>query len=128
VRDPYDVPARTARVPFRSAVHTAKGSGWVGPSLGVVGFAKPVVEREVTLTVDGQQHSGTAWSDLSALLFVRLTLRHPTPRRGCEAGTCGSCESLVNAVPTRLCQMLSTDLDGAIVVTGALQPPEAASS
>jgi xanthine dehydrogenase YagT iron-sulfur-binding subunit len=83
----------------------------------LVGFAKPVVEREVTLTVDGHERTATAWSDLSALLFIRLTLRHPTPRRGCEAGTCGSCESMVNGTVTRLCQTLSTDLDGATVLT-----------
>jgi xanthine dehydrogenase YagT iron-sulfur-binding subunit len=82
-------------------------------------FAKPVVERDVTFILDGAERTTTAWSDLSALLLIRLSLKHPTPRRGCEGGSCGSCESLVDGVATRICQLNSIALDGLTVITSA---------
>jgi len=75
------------------------------------------VATTVSFTVDGRCVTIETWSDLSALLAVRLIARHPTPRRGCENGLCGSCESLVDGQPTRLCQMRSAELDGRVVVT-----------
>jgi aerobic-type carbon monoxide dehydrogenase small subunit (CoxS/CutS family) len=74
-------------------------------------------EATVSFTVDDRACTFQTWSDMSALLAIRLIARHPTPRRGCEAGLCGSCESLVNGQPTRLCQMSSTELDGLVVET-----------
>jgi aerobic-type carbon monoxide dehydrogenase small subunit (CoxS/CutS family) len=74
-------------------------------------------ERQVTCELDGVVQSFTAWSDMSALLAIRLILKHPRPERGCEVGTCGSCESLLNGDVVRLCQVLSTDLDGTQITT-----------
>jgi aerobic-type carbon monoxide dehydrogenase small subunit (CoxS/CutS family) len=72
---------------------------------------------EVTFVLDGEERTATAWGDLSALLLIRLTLRHPRPRRGCEAGTCGTCESLVDGAPARLCQLNSLHLNGLTIET-----------
>jgi aerobic-type carbon monoxide dehydrogenase small subunit (CoxS/CutS family) len=74
-------------------------------------------EATVSFTVDDRACSFATWSDMSALLAVRFLARHPRPRRGCESGLCGSCESLVDGVPTRLCQMPSTALDGCVIRT-----------
>ncbi len=76
-------------------------------------------ETTVTFEVDGCAHSFATWSDKSALIAVRYLAKHPRPRRGCEAGLCGACESLVNGQPTRLCQLPSTSLDGCVIQTGS---------
>jgi aerobic-type carbon monoxide dehydrogenase small subunit (CoxS/CutS family) len=76
-------------------------------------------EREVTFEVDGLDFTFTTWSDVSALFAIRFLARYDRPRRGCEAGLCGTCESLVNGVPTRLCQLPSTALDGSSIVSGS---------
>jgi aerobic-type carbon monoxide dehydrogenase small subunit (CoxS/CutS family) len=82
-------------------------------------MANVAFEASVSFTVDDRACTLQTWSDMSALLAIRLLARHPSPRRGCEAGVCGSCESLVNGRLTRLCQMVSTDLDQCVIVTGA---------
>jgi len=80
--------------------------------------ATSAIEATVAFTVDDREVTVATWSDMSALLTIRLLARHPTPPRGCESGLCGSCESLVDGRLTRLCQMRSLDLDGCTVVTG----------
>jgi aerobic-type carbon monoxide dehydrogenase small subunit (CoxS/CutS family) len=74
-------------------------------------------EATVSFEIDGVAFSFDTWSDTSALWAIRYLARHPNPKRGCEMGICGSCESLVNGAPTRLCQMPSTSLDGLRIVT-----------
>jgi aerobic-type carbon monoxide dehydrogenase small subunit (CoxS/CutS family) len=57
----------------------------------------------VTFTVAGTEHCVEAWSDMTALEVVRLVVgRDGAPSR-CEAGICGTCESLVDGVVVRLC-------------------------
>lgn len=73
--------------------------------------------QRVTFEVDGETYSLEAWSDTSALYAVRMLARHPAPYRGCEAGVCGTCESVVNGQCVRLCTMAATSLDGAQIVT-----------
>ena len=76
-------------------------------------------EREVTFEIDGRTFSFATWSDVSALFAIRFLAKYDRPRRGCEAGLCGTCESLVDGRPTRLCQMASTMLDGVTIVSGS---------
>lgn len=76
-------------------------------------------EREVTFEIDGQRFSFATWSDVSALFAIRFLARYDRPRRGCEAGLCGTCESLVDGQPARLCQLPSTALDGVSIVSGS---------
>jgi aerobic-type carbon monoxide dehydrogenase small subunit (CoxS/CutS family) len=76
------------------------------------------VEVDVACTIDGEPFAFTTWSDMSALLAIRLNGKHGKPRRGCEAGTCGACESTLNGAVVRLCQVRPTELRGADVVTG----------
>ena len=71
----------------------------------------------VTFTVDGEEFCVDAWPDLSALRTIRDVAGHPRPRRGCEMGLCGSCESKVDGVEARLCQMASASLDGVVIET-----------
>ena len=74
---------------------------------------------QVTFTVDGDEFCVDAWPDLSALRTIRDVARHPRPRRGCEMGLCGSCESKVDGVERRLCQMSSASLEGVVIETPA---------
>jgi len=76
-------------------------------------------ERQVSFDIDGRQFTINTWSDVSALFAIRFIARYDRPRRGCEAGLCGTCESLVDGVPMRLCQMASTALDGVSIVSGS---------
>ena len=86
-------------------------------SLGGVGFANKPFEREVTFTLDGRTCAFATWSDTSALWAIRHLAKSQHPERGCEMGECGTCESLVDGVPARLCIMASTNLDGVSIVT-----------
>ncbi len=76
-------------------------------------------EREVSFEIDGRQFEFATWSDISALFAIRFLAKYDRPRRGCEAGLCGTCESLVDGTPTRLCQLPSTALDGVSIVSGS---------
>jgi hypothetical protein len=76
-------------------------------------------EREVTFEIDGLHFSFATWSDVSALFAIRFLAKHDRPRRGCESGLCGTCESLVDGQPTRLCLLPSTSLDGVSIVSGS---------
>jgi aerobic-type carbon monoxide dehydrogenase small subunit (CoxS/CutS family) len=74
-------------------------------------------EAKVAFSIDGENYTFDTWSDTSALFAIRFIAKHPTPRRGCEIGICGTCESALNEAPTRLCQLPSTSLDGAVIQT-----------
>ncbi len=82
-----------------------------------MGFGNKPFEKDVTFTLDGQSYSFATWSDTSALWAVRFLAKSDRPERGCEMGECGTCESLVDGVPARLCLMSSTTLDGTTIVT-----------
>src|SRR3954447_24946964 len=84
-----------------------------------VGRVGKAFERDVTFEIDGRQFSVATWSDVSALFAIRFLAKYDRPRRGCEAGLCGTCESLVDGVPTRLCLLPSTSLDGVSIVSGS---------
>lgn len=77
-----------------------------------MGFGTKAFEKQVSFTLDGQPYSFATWSDTSALWAIRFLGQSDRPKRGCELGECGTCESLVDGVRRRLCLMPSTDLDG----------------
>jgi aerobic-type carbon monoxide dehydrogenase small subunit (CoxS/CutS family) len=89
-------------------------------------------EATVAFEIDGTTHCFATWSDMSALFAVRYLANHDRPRRGCEMGQCGACESIVNGAQTRLCQLPSTSLDGCVITTrhGSVDPlgPESSSA
>ena len=82
-----------------------------------MGFGNRPFEKEVTFTLDGQSHSFATWSDTSALWAIRFLAKSDRPKRGCEMGECGSCESLVDGARQRLCILPSTNLDGVTITT-----------
>ena len=82
-----------------------------------VGFGEPAVVT--VLTVDDVEYSILADPTMAALKAIREIAEHVRPRRGCQEGICGKCESKVNGQDTRLCITPIGTLGGAIVVTPA---------
>jgi aerobic-type carbon monoxide dehydrogenase small subunit (CoxS/CutS family) len=82
---------------------------------GFAGRGEPAVR--VTLTVDDIVYSITADPSMAALKATREIAEHTRPRRGCQEGLCGKCESLVNGCETRLCITAIGSLDGAVITT-----------
>jgi aerobic-type carbon monoxide dehydrogenase small subunit (CoxS/CutS family) len=71
------------------------------------------------LTVDGVEYSILADPTMAALKAIREIAEHVRPRRGCQEGICGKCESKVDGRDTRLCITPIGTLNGAVVITPA---------
>ena len=87
---------------------------------GFAGFGEQAVVT--TVTVDGVSYAITADPTMASLKAIREIAEHVRPRRGCQEGICGKCEStvtLLGAEPavTRLCIIPIGTLGGATVVT-----------
>ena len=54
---------------------------------------------------------------MAALKAIREIAEHVRPRRGCQEGICGKCESVVDGTETRLCITPIGTLAGATIVT-----------
>ncbi len=91
---------------------------------GFAGTGEPPVTT--TLTVDGVEYSIVADPTMASLKAIREIAEHVRPKRGCQEGICGKCESKV-ALPidgqpgrfadTRLCITPIGTLGGAVVKT-----------
>jgi isoquinoline 1-oxidoreductase alpha subunit len=84
---------------------------------GFPGTGEPPVA--VCLTVDGSEYTMTVDPTMASLKAIREVAGHVRPRRGCQEGICGKCESVVNGVATRLCITPIGTLEGAVIVTPA---------
>ncbi len=72
-----------------------------------------------TLTVDGTAYTIVVDPSMAGLKALREYAAHERPKRGCQEGICGKCESVVNGTPTRLCITPIGELDGAVIATPA---------
>lgn len=84
---------------------------------GFAGHGQPAVTT--TLTVDGNVYAITADPTMASLKAIREIAQHVRPKRGCQEGICGKCESQVNGEATRLCITPIGSLEGAVIVTPA---------
>jgi hypothetical protein len=101
----------------RANIDGAKTDGAKPDGGGFAGFGeRPVL---TVLTVDDVEYSIFADPTMAALKAIREIAEHVRPRRGCQEGICGKCESKVNGVDTRLCITPIGTLCGASVVTPA---------
>ena len=82
---------------------------------GFAGTGEPAVTT--TLTVDGVEYSITADPTMASLKAIREIAEHVRPKRGCQEGICGKCESQVDGEPTRLCITPIGTLGGAVIAT-----------
>jgi aerobic-type carbon monoxide dehydrogenase small subunit (CoxS/CutS family) len=74
-----------------------------------------IEELELHARVDDVDHVVHAWTDMSALQALREV--HPDAPSQCESGLCGTCEVLLDGVPTRICSVPSRRLHQAVVMT-----------
>lgn len=99
---------------------TTAGSGSVDGGYdggGFAGHGEPPVT--VKLTVDDVEYSITADPTMASLKAIREIAQHVRPKRGCQEGICGKCESKVNGAETRLCITPIGTLEGAVITTPA---------
>ena len=74
----------------------------------------------MSFTIDGAAFAVTAWSDMTALEVVRLALGRDGMPSKCESGICGTCEVLVDGVPTRLCSAPARTVDRAEMIRATI--------
>jgi aerobic-type carbon monoxide dehydrogenase small subunit (CoxS/CutS family) len=89
---------------------------------GFAGTGEPPVTTKVT--VDGVEYAIFADPTMASLKAIREIAEHVRPRRGCQEGICGKCESIVtlaggSPADTRLCITPIGTLEGAKVITPA---------
>ncbi|MGI9951044.1 molybdopterin cofactor-binding domain-containing protein [Moorellaceae bacterium AZ2] len=76
-----------------------------------------MAERQIRLTVNGQEVTATVNADLTLLRFLRETLRLTGTKEGCGQGECGACTVLVNGQAVNSCLVPAVAVDGCEVVT-----------
>ena len=84
---------------------------------GFAGYGEPATTT--TVTVDGTCYRITCDPTMAALKAIREIAEHVRPRRGCQEGICGKCESIVDGAERRLCITPIGTLEGATIVTPA---------
>jgi hypothetical protein len=84
---------------------------------GFAGYGEPATTTAVI--VDGTRYRITCDPTMAALKAIREIAEHVRPRRGCQEGICGKCESIVDGAERRLCITPIGTLEGATIVTPA---------
>ncbi len=72
---------------------------------------------EVTLSINGSQHTIEIPEDMPLLWALRDILNFTGTKYGCGIGTCGTCTVLVNGIPIRSCVMPAVAATGAEITT-----------
>lgn len=98
-------------VPVPAVIHT-----------GSVPLSPHPREVRVVFVLDGTRFDIVVWSDMTALQAVREIAGHDRPRRGCQQGLCGKCESTVDGRAQRLCITSAPDLQGLTIETPPPRP------
>jgi aerobic-type carbon monoxide dehydrogenase small subunit (CoxS/CutS family) len=71
-----------------------------------------VSAHQVTLVVNGEEHTGLVEGRWTLADFLREDLRLTGTKLGCEQGVCGACTVLVDDEPVRSCLMLAVQASG----------------
>ena len=72
---------------------------------------------EITLKINGQDHTIDAPDDMPLLWALRDILNLTGTKYGCGIGTCGTCLVLVDGSPTRSCMRSATRFEGREIMT-----------
>ena len=75
------------------------------------------LERNISLTVNGERVSRRVEARRHLIDFLRLDLGLMGSRAGCEHGVCGACTVRIDGRIARGCLVLAASLDGSIVET-----------
>jgi carbon-monoxide dehydrogenase small subunit len=76
-----------------------------------------MMQREVTLRVNGELVTEMVESRLLLLDFLRDTVGLRGTHAGCEQGACGACTVLVDGVPLRSCLLFAVQSAGMEITT-----------
>lgn len=82
-------------------------------------MSQPLHSSDVTLEVDGQQHTLTVDNRMTLLDALRERLGATAPKKGCDHGQCGSCTVLVGGRRLTTCLTFAVAADGARITTAA---------
>jgi aerobic carbon-monoxide dehydrogenase small subunit len=82
----------------------------------VITETKPTT-REITVTVNGQEHSHEVEPRLLLVHFLRERLGLTGTHVGCDTSSCGACTVLVDGVPVKSCTHFAVQVDGREVKT-----------
>src|SRR5688500_640879 len=74
-------------------------------------------DRQVRLTINGREYSGTVEPRKLLTDFLRDDLGMTGTHIGCEHGVCGACTILFNGEPVRSCLLFAVQADGATLKT-----------
>ena len=75
------------------------------------------MDAEVTLKVDGTEHSFAADTRTTLLDALRERLGKTSPKKGCDHGQCGACTVLIDGRRANSCLALAVAYDGSEIVT-----------
>ena len=78
--------------------------------------AKPTTQ-EITVTVNGAEHSFAVEPRLLLVHFLREKLRLTGTHVGCDTTNCGACTVLVDGVPVKSCTYLAVQANGKAVTS-----------
>jgi carbon-monoxide dehydrogenase small subunit len=72
---------------------------------------------QVTVTVNGREHSAQVETRLLLAHFLRQTLGLTGTHIGCDTTSCGACTVLVDGVPAKSCTMFAVQASGREITT-----------
>jgi len=72
---------------------------------------------EVTLSINGSQHTIDVPEDMPLLWALRDILNFTGTKYGCGIGTCGACTVLIDGMPTRACIRPTVSAAGTEITT-----------
>lgn len=88
-----------------------------------------MAKKQITVTVNGEQHTDEVEPRLLFVHYLRDVLRLTGTHVGCETSLCGACTVILNGQSVKSCTVLAVQADGGEVLTvegleqdGALHP------
>jgi aerobic carbon-monoxide dehydrogenase small subunit len=79
--------------------------------------AQPAERMSVTVTINGQLHTGEVEARLLLVHFLRETLNLTGTHIGCDTSNCGACTVLLNGEAVKSCTLLTVQVDGQDLTT-----------
>ncbi len=73
--------------------------------------------HQISVTINGEQHTREVEARLLLVHFIREELGLTGTHIGCDTTSCGACTVLLNGVPAKSCTVFAVAADGAEVTT-----------